>query len=147
MPQGVPTFDKFDQQRQEKYLALVRGGMRRGPAADAVGVSRCLLWQYRKVNAEFVEAEVQAEMDACDIIEDALFNEAKEGNVRACETWLFNRSSDRWADKKQVDARIDTRQQIEFIEVAADPRTVIDVTPEKPAIENGHVNGESNGHA
>ena len=40
-------------------------------------------------------------MEANDLVEDALYQAAISGNVRAIEIWLYNRSPEKWADRRQ----------------------------------------------
>ncbi len=95
---------KFNRSTRKKYLDLLRQGVRRGAAAEQVGVTRQTVFIYKQKHPEFAEEERQAEIDACEIIEDALFQAAQAGNVRAIETWLFNRCPERWERKDTIKA-------------------------------------------
>jgi len=104
---------KFDSTRREKYLEHLREGMRRGAAAEAIGICRTAIYQYRKKNESFAEEETLAELDACEVVEDALFQAAQSGNVTACIFYLCNRGSSRWrnanakGEKKQANITIE----------------------------------------
>ena len=101
MPAGVPTFGKFGQKKKRAYLKLLSEGISKSAAAKAVGVSDELVRLYRKRFKSWAGEEEKAQMAANDIIEDALFATAKNGNVTACQVWLYNRSPDRWADMRR----------------------------------------------
>jgi hypothetical protein len=92
---------KFTRLKQGVYLDNLRQGMRRGKAAEAVGVSRQIVARYRKDHPEFRDEEDQAEIEACDPVEDALYTKALGGNLGAIIFWLLNRSGGRWLDKRQ----------------------------------------------
>jgi len=96
-------FGKFDDIKKAKYLGALRQGLRRGAAARAAGISRETVRSLVKNDKDFARQQEEAEADACDIIEDALFQKAKSGNVTACIYWLQNRSPDRWQDKRNPD--------------------------------------------
>jgi hypothetical protein len=100
MPDGVPSFEKFDAKKKEKYLKSLRGGNRRVFAARQSGVSHSLICLYRNANSEFAEAEREAEDESTAVIECALHKLAREGNVTAIQVWLYNRAPDRWKDKR-----------------------------------------------
>ena len=93
---------KFDERRQGAYLNQIRDGMRRTRAAEAVGINYRTVYQERLNNPEFAEKERLAEMEACDVVEDALYNAAISGNIRAIEMWLYNRFPTRWTDKRDT---------------------------------------------
>lgn len=93
---------KFGEQKRSEYLQLLREGQRRGAAAKAVGVTRPTVAAARKDNPDFAAAESQAEMDANELVEDALFQAALSGNVTACQVWLYNRCPERWQDRRNV---------------------------------------------
>lgn len=93
---------KFGTRKKAMYLELLRQGYRRGAAAEAVGVSRETVRLAYNSDPEFAEAVDLAEVAACDIVEDALLEAAKSGNVLACQVWLYNRSPDRWKDQRSL---------------------------------------------
>jgi hypothetical protein len=94
---------KFNAKRQALYLAELAAGKRRGEAAEAVGVDRTTVYKHRLENPEFAVLESQAEVDACDEVEDALRQAALSGNVPAALAWLYNRSPDRWQDRRRTE--------------------------------------------
>ena len=60
------------------------------------GASRLRITQAVSIKAE------QAELEANELVENALFQAAIGGNVTACQVWLYNRMPDRWADRRNV---------------------------------------------
>jgi hypothetical protein len=102
MPTNQPTFAKFGPPKREKYLEALAAGARRGAAAESVGVSAELVRQYRHHSAEFDRLVLEAEDEANELVEGALFKAAVEGNVVACQVWLYNRAPDRWADRRNI---------------------------------------------
>jgi hypothetical protein len=103
MPQGVPTFDRFDKKARDKYLKLLARGEHRSIAAETVGVSRGLVWLYRKQFPEFGELEKQAEIRANGNIENVLYKKAEAGDFPSIRMWLHNRSKKRWKNRKAVE--------------------------------------------
>ena len=102
MPPGVPTFAKFNEVRQNKYLAALRRGVSRGKAARQSGVSAALVCLYRQAHPEFASVENDAEDEATDAVENALHKAAIAGNVTACQVWLYNRRPERWKDQRNL---------------------------------------------
>lgn len=105
---------KFNKKRQLEYFEHLRQGLRPGAAAEAVGITRQTVYMHRKNDPDFAEAERLAEREACEIVEDALFNAAISGNVKAAETWLYNRMPDRWTDKRtpNIVNQIEAKQEV-----------------------------------
>lgn len=93
---------KFGDQKKEKYLRLLRDGQRRGQAARACGVSYETVRLHLHAEPWFAHAVHDAEMDANEVVENALFETAKAGNVLAQQVWLYNRSPDRWKDRRNL---------------------------------------------
>lgn len=91
---------KFTKERQEAYLDLLRKGIRRGAAARKIGLHRTTVTNYSNNHPKFAAAVVQAEMDANDLVEQAMFKSAIEGNVTAQQVWLYNRDPERWSDRR-----------------------------------------------
>ena len=102
MPAGRLSFAKFGRKRQKVYLDSLAEGSSKTTAAAATGVSYELIRLYRKEQPEFSELEEQAQLSATEKVEDALFQAASSGNVRACEVWLYNRCPDKWKDQRNI---------------------------------------------
>lgn len=93
---------RFNDRRRAVYLDFLREGMRRGAAAVATGISRETVHHTIHNDPEFAAAVDRAELDACEPVEDALYQAAVSGNVHACEVWLYNRIPGKWADRRNV---------------------------------------------
>jgi hypothetical protein len=93
---------KFGKEKRQHFLKCLREGMRRGMACEAVGISRWGLHKYYTRHPEFLDEIDKAELDACELVEAALFQAAISGNVVACQVWLYNRNSKRWMDKRNL---------------------------------------------
>ena len=78
---------------EEELLALLRRGIRRGAAAEELGFDRAALGLYLEAKPEFAGRVVQAEADANELVEEALFQAAASGNVQAARLWLERRQS------------------------------------------------------
>lgn len=93
---------KFIAEVRAQYLDLLRTGKRRGAAARQLALDPGTVRAYAQQHVEFRQDRRVAEAEADEIIESALFDTAKDGNVRAIEVWLFNRKPNTWRDKRQV---------------------------------------------
>lgn len=94
---------KLDTIKKEKYLDLLREGGRRGASAKVVGVHRHTIANHMKKDKAFAKAVSEAEMEAHELIEDALFQAALAGNVTAQQVYLYNRMPDKWADRRRLE--------------------------------------------
>jgi hypothetical protein len=97
----VPPY-KFDAERREEFLQLLRDGGRRMMSARAVGIDPRTVQRYIANHDNFRHAVREAEMEANEVVEDALFQTATSGNVTAMLAWLYNRDPDQWADRRQM---------------------------------------------
>lgn len=88
--------NKFNQKRREVFLQAIRDGQRRTAAASTAGVSFVTVWHAMKDDPDFADAVDDAEVEACDPVETALYDAATSGNVPAIQTWLYGRSKGRW---------------------------------------------------
>jgi hypothetical protein len=93
---------KMTPERVAKYLDSLRAGNRRGMAARAAGITRDTVWRWRRLDPDFAHDEAQAELDAHEDVEDALYQAAISGNVTAIQVWLYNRMPDRWRDQRNL---------------------------------------------
>lgn len=98
--------EKFDVTRREAYLQLLREGQRRCLAARMVGVHPWTVSQYRRRHPNWEKEAVLAEMEANEVVENALFLSAIQGNVSAAQFWLTNRDPDNWSDRKTVKSEV-----------------------------------------
>lgn len=93
---------RFSEPKRERYLELLREGGRRHQSARDVGVQPSTVARFAREHPEFALAIDEAEMEANQIVEDALFQAATSGNVVACQVWLYNRDPDRWMDMRRI---------------------------------------------
>ena len=91
---------KFGKHKKEEFINLLKEGARRSAACEAIGISRETFRHHYKDHPDFAHQVEQSEMEANELIEDALFQAAMAGNVTAIQVWLYNRNPDRWADKR-----------------------------------------------
>lgn len=112
---------KFDRARKDELLALLRKGIRRTRACDKVGINRKTFNNHINKDPKFNKEVLDAEMDANELVESALFKAALGGNVTACQVWLYNRMPDRWKDKRNVGIKIEGKSGLE--EIREDLRT------------------------
>jgi hypothetical protein len=90
---AAPKTFSFPKLKQDAYLAHIRAGMRRGAATDAVFGSedperRKLMREYILSNPEFEEKVLDAEVEATEHVEEALYQAAISGNTAAAVKWL-----------------------------------------------------------
>ncbi len=97
-----PPSGRFGSAKKAEYLAQLREGKRRGIAARSIGVDPETIRKHYHADPAFLEAIEKAEMEANELVEDSLFEAARAGNVTAIQVWLYNRSSDRWRDQRNM---------------------------------------------
>lgn len=105
---GVPSarkFIKFNASAREAFLKHLQAGKTKTEASEAIGIDRTTTYQYRTAHPEFEEQVRAAEIRVVEAVEDALYAQALKGNVKAQEIVLYNRASDRWADKGKREAK------------------------------------------
>lgn len=66
----------------------MRAGMRRGAAAEAMGFVRVQVIDYIRDHEGFEGEVLEAEAEATEHVEEALYQAAVSGNVGACKMWL-----------------------------------------------------------
>jgi hypothetical protein len=94
---------KFDRIKREMFLDHLREGGRRGASAKAVGVSRPTVCDYARKYPAFAAEMSKAEAEANELVENALFQAAINGNVTAALAWLYSRDPERWRDMRKLD--------------------------------------------
>ena len=95
---------KFTEERKGAYLDLLRQGGRRHASARAVGISPWTVVNRMNDDPKFAVAVEKAEMEANEVVENALYAAALSGNVVAIQVWLYNRTPERWKDKSAATA-------------------------------------------
>jgi hypothetical protein len=106
---GEPRRKKFDAERREELLDLLRQGYRRGQACKQVGIHPSTFNGHINKNPKFKTDVMYAEMEANEKVETALYMAAVgnvkkkiQPNVTACQVWLYNRCPEVWADKRNI---------------------------------------------
>lgn len=78
----------FTVAKRAEFLEHIREGMMRGAAADALELDRRGVRAFILKNPEFEKAVLDAELDATEHVQEALYQAAVSGNVAAAKTWL-----------------------------------------------------------
>lgn len=99
------------ERRIEKYLANLAAGQRISVAARNAGLAYTTVTTARRTDPTFKERERDAETQASEPIEDALYEAGISGNVPAAIKWLEKRSAERWPSDKTI---IETKATIEI---------------------------------
>jgi len=107
---------KFTDNKKDEYLELLRQGGRRYASAKAVGVTPQTVNAHVKDDPNFAKAVDEAEMEANEQVEDALFMTATSGNVTAMQVWLYNRAPGRWTDKRQSEHKVTGSLGIQIVD-------------------------------
>ena len=93
---------KFDARKKQRYLTFLAEGSTRRSSAASAGISFQTVLNHRASDSEFAAAESDAEGKMVCAVEGFLFAAAKKGNVTAQQVILYNRASDRWADRRNI---------------------------------------------
>lgn len=93
---------KLTPERKGLYLDALRRGLRKGPAAESIGMTRDGIRKAASSDPEFAAAIEAAELDAVEAVEDALYDAALSGNIVAIQVVLYNRAPGRWADRRNL---------------------------------------------
>lgn len=78
----------FTKPKQERFLQHIREGMRRGPAADQIGFDRIKIRDFIAADETFRKLVENAEIDATENVEEALYQAAISGSVPAAKAWI-----------------------------------------------------------
>jgi hypothetical protein len=82
------TYRAFTRAKQDEFLEYLRAGMQRGAAADALGLSRIKVREFILSNKAYERFVLDAEVDATEHVQEALYQAAVSGSVAAAKTWL-----------------------------------------------------------
>ena len=105
--------EKFDEHKKEKFFELLREGGRRMHSCKAVGISHQTFYNHIDKDKDFARKVSEAEMQANELVEHALFKKAVSGNTTAIQVWLYNRCPDRWTDKRNVNDNTDNNDKLD----------------------------------
>jgi hypothetical protein len=75
-------------EQQDEFLEHMRNGMRRGAAAEALGLTRMAALAFIAQEHEFRARVEDAEGLATEHVEEALYHAAVSGSVPAAKIWL-----------------------------------------------------------
>lgn len=84
----------------ERYLGCIRTGDMRFQAARSCGVTPRHVQLFAASHPEFADALAEAEAEAAEPIERALYEEAVVGEEWAVKLWLSRRQKERWGEPK-----------------------------------------------
>jgi hypothetical protein len=112
--------EKFDAIKKEEYLNLLRNGGRRHVSARTVGIDPTTVLDHMNKYPEFADSVSRAEMEANEMVEDALYQAAVAGHVTACQVWLYNRIPQNWADKRNIKVQGDANNPVQ-VHTTVDP--------------------------
>jgi hypothetical protein len=79
---------RFTVALQEEFLDHLRQGMRRGATAQLLGFGRMTITNYIEDHPEFEKRVLDAESEATEHVQEALYQAAVSGNVSAARAWL-----------------------------------------------------------
>lgn len=102
--------NKLTDKKKEAYLDAIRDGLTKSEAAKNIGVDRSTIWAHTKDDPAFADAISDAELDACEKVENALFQACLKLNITAIIFFLTNRSPDRWKDRRNNKLEISSQQ-------------------------------------
>jgi hypothetical protein len=106
---------KFTPKVRKRYLGFIRDGLRKNQAAQAVNISPGTVREYVYKYPAFAQALEQAEVDACEKIEDVLMQKALSGHFPSICKWLENRSCHRWNIDKLYQQEVTGQNKDDFI--------------------------------
>jgi hypothetical protein len=78
----------FTRAQQEEFLEMLRDGMRRGAAAAALKLERRFVLDFIAENEVFEAEVLDAEGEATEHIEEAIYHAAISGSVAAAKLWM-----------------------------------------------------------
>ena len=96
-PKGIKRFKKL-----KAIFKSLKGGTSISQACKAASVDVSTLWEWRRANERLDEKIHRIIESRIQMVEDALFKSAVDGNVTAQLAFLFNRDPKRWADKRAL---------------------------------------------
>lgn len=102
-PAGKRHPYKFTAAKRELVLAALRDGQRRYQAMQSVGMHGHMISWWIREDPTFAAEVEQAEAEAHEIVENALFESARSGNVAAAIFYLCNRKPDFWKNVQRQD--------------------------------------------
>lgn len=107
---------KFDAKKKAQFCEFIARGVGVVKASAGCGIDRHTYQDHYATDEAFREAVDSAVEEANDLIENALFEAARNGDVKAQSIWLYNRRKEKWADSRniKIDAEIQTKGPIKL---------------------------------
>lgn len=136
-------FYKFDSERQDQAIGLLRDGYSRTAVAAACGISRQTLYDRIEGDAAFAAAVTAAEVEGVAEVEAALRDTALSGNPTAMIFYLCNRAPDRWQRDGGQPQRVEIAAEVTSARTMEIHPDAIDAIIAARAGTNGHAR---NGH-
>lgn len=110
---------KYESFKDNKGLILVEGWARDGLSDEQIAknlsISLSTFYKWKKEFSEFSESLKRSKEIADYEVENALFKKAKMGDVTAQIFWLKNRRPDKWRDKADINANVESNGVLESI--------------------------------
>lgn len=92
-----------DEYRMTKLRGWARRGLMNDQIAQNMGISETTFYKWKAENAEFAKV-LKEDKDFCDdMVENALYKSALEGNTTAQIFYLKNRRRSDWRDKQELE--------------------------------------------
>jgi hypothetical protein len=102
----------FDQEKIDQIEQLASQGLGPYQISKALGISWDTLDRNKKKNSEIAEAIKKGKAKGLAKVTNSLFNSANDGNVTAQIFYLKNRDPDSWADRQDVNYKIDIKKML-----------------------------------
>ena len=102
----------FDQEKIDQIELLASQGLGPYQISKALGISWDTLDRNKKKNTEIAEAIKKGKAKGLAKVTNSLFNSANDGNVTAQIFYLKNRDPDNWADRQDVNYKIDIKKML-----------------------------------
>ena len=99
---------RYEQHVKDKLILVegwARDGLTNEQIATNLGINVKTLYEWQKKHREFSNALKKGKEIVDREVENALFKEAKKGNVTAIIFWLKNRKPKEWRDKQDMEHR------------------------------------------
>lgn len=86
----------------EKIIELLEAGHAVGAACKSLHIPMNIFRDYLKEHKDLEMKVFEAENHATELVEEALWRKAIDGDFQAQKFWLVNRAPDRWGDVRQI---------------------------------------------
>lgn len=104
-PRGIRRFRQL-----RAIFKSLKAGVSIAQSCKAANIDASTLWMWRQANHRLNDKIHNVIDSRIQMVEDALFNAAIKGNVKAIEDFLFNRSPLRWKNNSAINNTIFMQQ-------------------------------------